>query len=840
MVDTSQPSENITSQSIREEPVSHDSRSLSPVSATQENTAIQHLESANESQLESANPLQESDSATNTPLESANEFEKTVPMIPLYIDPPKTAIGIDSSDPEQMQSTQEAATQDSVSEPPPLAPLVSHPALEDEADSYGQINYSLQLQKGNKVRNYQQELAEPGIRGDNYIFVAPTGSGKTLVTAIIICEHLKRLQALGEIPRVIFLVNTKPLAVQQRERLQEYIGGARVEYIVGDSLGSIKDELTQCEVVVCTTGKFLDELKRGWVSLAPPSPNEERKMITLLVMDECHHARKSSPQAQLMHHYLKQKLEGHQPKLPQVIGLTASPGAGDNPNLEIEKTIDHLVNLCALLDATSGIATVRQNVDELESFTTKPVLSQDSRPSRSQAERFISLIESEMVKLESIVKMKCSFPKWSQQYETTANQTKMPLEISTNPTVRDQISALKLLICYSQALNIYMDLRKEDTLKVLEDHSDLPDNDETCTKCETELKRDLNELVSKLKLLPSVENALLKRAEEIIVDRFKEAPESRGVFFVRTKCHAYAVCEWIKSLATQCPFLKPQVITGHTRDTGHGMTQADQEVAMDAFRSGECNILVATSVAEEGLDVPACNFVIRFQHVSNEIAKAQTQGRARAEDSEVFTILSCESALNMKEIQNAERLELVNKIIRHDWFPRGKFLQTKLKEEQEAIIQKMKFKHLFKKQKGSAQRDKVKIMCKKCKTIACFGSDVFMDSSHHVVPGDETKTKLIKRPHHRPRQICETILKTHKIYCKKCNADWGIMCVWPKEGFEFPVLKCKSFVFQVDKGAPFPVAQWSIAPFKPLPLDAWIEEHAGDDDDQDDSDTDDL
>ena len=723
--------------------------------------------------------------------------------------------------------------------PEPLEPLVVSHKLEDQADGSGKRNYSLQLQGEHKIRNYQQELAEPGIRGDNYIFVAPTGSGKTLVTAIIICEHLKRLQALGEIPRVIFLVSTKPLAVQQRERLQEYIGGAKVECIVGDNSGSIKKELTQCEVVVCTTGKFLNELKRGLVSLAPPSPNVERKMITLLVMDECHHARKSSPQAQVMHHYLQQKLEGHELKMPQMIGLTASPGAGDNPNLEIEKTIDHLVNLCALLDATSGIATVRQNVDELESFTTKPMLSQDSRPSRSQAERFISLMESEMVELERIGKLKCSFPKWSQQYETTANRTKMPLEISTNPTVRDQISALKLLICYSQALNIYMDLRKEDALKILEDYRDLPDKDETCTECEIELKRDLNELISKLKLLPYVENALLKRAEEIIVGRFKEAPESRGVFFVRTKCHAYAVCEWIKSLATSFPFLKPQVITGHTRDTGHGMTQADQEVAMNAFRSGECNILVATSVAEEGLDVPACNFVIRFQHVSNEIAKAQTQGRARAEDSEVITILSSNSPVGKKEIQNAERLELVSKIIGNNWFPRGALLQGKLKEQQGAIVRMLKLKQLFKQQRESVRRDKVKIMCRKCKTTACFGSDVFTaeNSTHYVIPGDEIKTKLIKKPHHTPGRMSKAISKTHKIHCKKCDAVWGIMCIWPKEGFEFPILKCKYFVFQVDEGTPFPVAQWCKAPFKPLPLDAWIEEQASD---GENSETDDL
>ncbi len=49
--------------------------------------------------------------------------------------------------------------------------------------------YQLKLPEGHEIRDYQQELAEPVIRGENYLFVAPTGSGKTLVTAIIIAEH---------------------------------------------------------------------------------------------------------------------------------------------------------------------------------------------------------------------------------------------------------------------------------------------------------------------------------------------------------------------------------------------------------------------------------------------------------------------------------------------------------------------------------------------------------------------------------------------------------------------------------------------------------------------------
>ena len=762
-----------------------------------------------------------------------------VQTVPVSVNPPEIVST------ESFPVPQASTSQVNVAESPTSLPIDCSECDEPLLDSPQPIGYSLQLPLGHEIRNYQRELAEPGIRGDNYIYVAPTGSGKTLVAAIVICEHLKKLQALGEVPKVIFLVTTKPLAEQQQNRLQDYIGGAKVECVVGDSIVSIKHMLTQCQIVVCTTGKFRDELKRGWVSLTPDLQKDRRNSITLLVMDECHHARKSSVQAQLMHHYLMQRQEAPPgATFPQVVGITASPGAGENPSLEIEKTIDHLIKLCAMLDASGGIATVRENVEELERYTTKPTLSRDILRVRDQNERFIALIENEMAKLESTVKLKCAFPRWSQKYETFVNQTKLPYEISTNIYVRDQISTLKLLVCFCQALNIYMDLRQEDALKVLEDYSDLPEKDETCTDCERALKRDLYHLVISLKALPQIENPMLKRAKEVLVERFIEAPESRGVFFIRTKRHAYAVCEWIKSLAISYPFLKPQVITGYTRETGdttQGMSAIEQEAAMEAFRSGGSNILVATSVAEEGIDVPACNFVIRFLYVSNEIAKVQAQGRARAEDSEVITIMSSESKLSMREMQNTERLDLVNKIIDNNWFPKGEWLKTKLKEQQGSLILSLKFKQLFKEHQKSAERDKIKLMCRKCKTVACRGSDVFTaeGNTHYVVPGKEFLEKVIKKPHPKPGRISEKISKTHKIFCKKCDADWpwGVMCVWLKDRFEFPVLKCGSFILQEGEGTPFQISQWTKAPFKAPPLEVWIAGQVRDSEELEDSET---
>ena len=65
-------------------------------------------------------------------------------------------------------------------------------------------------------------------------------------------------------------------------------------------------------------------------------------------------------------------------------------------------------------------------------------------------------------------------------------------------------------------------------------------------------------------------------------------------------------------------------------------------------------------------------------------------------------------------------------------------------------------------------------------------------------------------------------MKTHKIHCKNCDADWGVMVTWPLKGHEFPVLKCKSFTFEAKKVAR-PVNKWSDAPFEVSDLSVWLE-----------------
>lgn len=85
---------------------------------------------------------------------------------------------------------------------------------------------------------------------------------------------------------------------------------------------------------------------------------------------------------------------------------------------------------------------------------------------------------------------------------------------------------------------------------------------------------------------------------------------------------------------------------------------------MDEFRRGELNVLISTAIIEEGIDVPACNLVIRFNKPQNFSSYMQSKGRARAKTGARFVILHDETdfnqySANTEEYRNYEEMEKV-------------------------------------------------------------------------------------------------------------------------------------------------------------------------------------
>lgn len=120
-------------------------------------------------------------------------------------------------------------------------------------------------------------------------------------------------------------------------------------------------------------------------------------------------------------------------------------------------------------------------------------------------------------------------------------------------------------------------------------------------------------------------------------------PDSRGLILVRTRLHTKAISEYLnecvdlkESPLASC--IKTCVLTGQGSSEQLLMNEAEQKRVIDDFRNGERNLMIATDIAQEGLDVARCQYVIRYEFVSNEIGTVQSRGRARAINGQCFLI----------------------------------------------------------------------------------------------------------------------------------------------------------------------------------------------------------
>ena len=707
----------------------------------------------------------------------------------------------------------------------------SHAPTAPSTVAHTQSGYKVSLEP----RNYQIELAKRGINGENYIVFAETGTGKTLVAAMIMADRLEKYSTRneGKRPKAVFVVKTVTLAHHQAGELKKYIPNARVKCCTGkreeiDIQLHITDALDNSDIVVCTDGKLLDELKKESLAM---------QKISLLIMDECHHANKNSIYAQIMHKYLEMKVgAATKGNLPQVIGMTATPGLEKNPGLDEGIVVDNLVTLCAHMDATSGIQSVQEHTDEIKMYINEKRESHfDAVDQSEQRKAFIKRVEDEMEECEKFLQFSNEYSRWSQQYSHAVKERRKELEESDNPDDRDRVRTVRLLECFSETLIKYMDLPCKRAMKVLDEYDDLHISEsERLSDHERHLGDKLKKLKIDLQPLNKHENPILEKLGRRLTDTFKNNPKSKGIVFVRTREQADSINKWLsanESLAS--PQINSAMLVGKTRgENGPTMSEEDQLSVVAEFRRGDCNVLVATSVAEEGLDIPQCNSVIRL-HMSGAKSKAQMKGRARATDSKIVTIVSSDQK-SYRDMLSDLQLSIMENILHKNSLLLSKELLDKLQEKQKKIRKNVaREKEMRKMRQISHSAKDVTLKCKVCKASVCCGSDIyFIDKTdHHVVPGEEFSTLYYTEKHKKSGIIggCDdpVVKKNYKIYCngvrsnprEPCNQSWGVLGT--SSLFEVPVLKCQSFNFYVG-GILKNFKKWTQRPFKASPLSEWL------------------
>ncbi|XP_055855641.1 endoribonuclease Dicer [Episyrphus balteatus] len=528
---------------------------------------------------------------------------------------------------------------------------------------------------GEKVaRPYQLQILEHAINHNSIIYL-PTGSGKTYIAIMLIRHFSKELhKPLDEGgKRCVFLCNTVELARQNALEIAN-VTNFKVGLFIGDMnvdnwpQEKWESEIFSNQVFVGTSQVFVDMVSHQYLSI---------NNLSCVVMDECHHATKSHP----MHRFLSLfSYAPNQSDLPRVVGLTGVL-------LKSTKKGDILKPLEDLEAVFRGkIITVR-NLNEFHNvllYSTKP-----NEIMLKYADQ--SMVFDIELQIKAIVDKCCA----QLEHWDMGEKQKMSkgLQALREPNKLKQVKSLLADFVYQMDdMGIYaasiaimaaivqleVNKRNAETMIFRTMYR------YTLTKCE--LIRHL--LVKKLKSFIDDEDDEDDMDEADVIQNFckpklrtllsylvsefstKKGDEISALVFVQRRYTAKCLYFVIKNFCAAHPLLKhiiPEFMVGRTSGMIYTIdTILDSKWnrhAIQRFRSKECNLIVCSSVLEEGIDVQACNYVISFDSIKTFSSYVQMKGRARSQDS-TYAIL-CERLKQNEVAQQIQQYQKTDAILKN-------------------------------------------------------------------------------------------------------------------------------------------------------------------------------
>ncbi|NXL88731.1 IFIH1 protein, partial [Alectura lathami] len=680
------------------------------------------------------------------------------------------------------------------------------PFYEDEAESRASPEPDLIL------RDYQMEVAKPALNGENIIICLPTGSGKTRLAVYITKDHLDKKRRASEPGKVIVLVNKVPLVEQHlRKEFNPFLKHwYKVIGLSGDTQLKISfpEVVRRNDVIICTA----QILENSLLNAA-----EEDERFSLIIIDECHHTQKEGIYNNIMRRYLKEKMKNrklakeNKPLIPQpqILGLTASPGVGGATSNS--KAEEHILKICANLDARR-IMTVEEHASQLKNQVKEPfkktVIADDKRrdPFREKIIEIMTDIQNYCQLCPKSEFGSQPYEQWVIREEKKAAKEEKRKERVCAEHLKKYNDALqindtiRMVDAYNHLNNFYKELKSKKTVGSDDDEEPVVSKQDETDKFLIDLfhakKKQLKELARK----PEYENEKLMKLRNTLMEEFTKTKESRGIIFTKTRQSAFALFQWImdnpkfEEVGIKAHYL---IGAGHNSET-KPMTQNEQREVIDKFRVGSVNLLIATTVAEEGLDIKECNIVIRYGLVTNEIAMLQARGRARADESTYVLVASCGSGAVEREDVNIFREKMMYKAIQR--------VQKMPPEEYFKKIENFQLQSIVEKQM-KARRDQCKtykknsslitFQCKNCHKLVCSGEDIQVIENMHHVSVKKDFQHLYHTRENKTLQDKHADYQTNvEIICKDCGQAWGNMMVY--RGLDLPCLNIRNFVVVLE------------------------------------------
>ncbi|KAF7716635.1 Uncharacterized protein PECH_006474 [Penicillium ucsense] len=501
--------------------------------------------------------------------------------------------------------------------------------FEDDLYSVPSISQLLKRQEAGRgdlrPRVYQLELFERA-KTENTIAVLDTGSGKTLIAVLLLKNVLQQeliSRGDGKPPRIAFFLAHSVTLVYQQAAVLRHNLDQKVAFIYGAMGPDLWEKSTWEEwytknmVIVCTAEILNHCLLNGFIKM---------DQINILIFDEAHHAKKSHPYARMIREFY---LKAQPSERPRIFGMTASPVDGKTKMTEAAARLEALLN--SRIATTADLAGLREVVNKpIEETWTFPKLDPPyATKMYSQLKRSFGKIKS----LEPVFRFA-----WAASSEL-------------GEWCADQI--------WRRAL-------REDVIPHLESsmesHAALNSPDQAQKEREQELSaaQEAYEMVQSYKLQdPTAPNQLSSKVK-LLIERltlhFSESSENKCIVFTERRNTAKTLLHLCERLSLKN--LRPGILIGsRNSDITGNVTFRNQFEVTSHFQDGKVNCLFATAVAEEGLDIPDCNFVIRFDLYNTLIQYIQSRGRARHTRSRFVTMIEAHNEKHKKKIQEVRDSE---------------------------------------------------------------------------------------------------------------------------------------------------------------------------------------
>ncbi len=498
-------------------------------------------------------------------------------------------------------------------------------------------------------RAYQISIAATALMY-NTLVILPTGLGKTTVALLVIASRL-----LNEGGKALVLAPTKPLVEQHASFFRKTMK-LEEEEIVSLS-GEVKPEKRaelweKARVVVSTPQVIENDLIAGRIEL---------KDVVHVTFDEAHRAVGDYAYVYIAEEYFRQA------KKPLVLGLTASPGSDVDRIREVIRNL----RIEAIEIRTESDEDVKPYVHGRKIEWVKVEMPRELREIRDLIEK---TIERRLKKLEKLgIKAENLSKK-----DLLALQENLQAQAAESGD-DDLFEAISIL---AEVLKLHhaLELVEAEGVEALKEYLKKLVNEAKARGGSKAAKNIVSDPVFREILLKVSacrrEHPKLEKLVEVVKKQL-EKPDSRIIVFTNFRDTAETIVKRLKAEGIKAERFVGQAKRGEKR----GMSQKEQIEILEKFRKGEISVLVATSVGEEGLDIPSTDLVVFYEAVPSEIRAIQRKGRTgRAREGRIVVLITKgtrdeayywasvrkEKAMYSKLYELRE--ELMKKLEKRDWF----------------------------------------------------------------------------------------------------------------------------------------------------------------------------